>query len=130
MRPAVLLLLAAVAGWAQRWPPQRQVPPGPADALYYNGKIVTMWPERPVVESMTVAAGRVLDVGTTQVLGRRAGPRTRQVNLEGRTVVPGLIDSHVHPATCIQSTRHWPNRTEKSRSCEASPTCDCTCSVQ
>ena len=97
MRPAVLLLLAAVAGWAQRWPPQRQVPPGPADALYYNGKIVTMWPERPVVESMTVAAGRVLDVGTTQVLGRRAGPRTRQVNLEGRTVVPGLIDSHVHP---------------------------------
>ena len=56
-----------------------------------------MWPERPVVESMTVAGGRVLDVGTTQIVGRKTGPRTRQVNLEGRTVVPGLIDSHVHP---------------------------------
>ncbi len=99
MRSAVLLLLASGAGWAQQWPPQREVPPGPADALYYNGKIVTMWPERPVVESMTVAAGRVLDLGTTQVVGRKTGPRTRQVNLEGRTVVPGLIDSHVHPIT-------------------------------
>ena len=99
MRSAVPLLLAASALWAQQWPPERELPPGPADTLYYNGKIVTMWPERPVVESMTVAAGRVLDVGTTQVVGRKAGPRTRQVNLDGKTVVPGLIDSHVHPIT-------------------------------
>ena len=81
----------------QGWPPSAEVPAGPADTLYYNGKIITMWPERPVVESMTVASGRVLDVGTTQVVGRKTGPRTRQVNLGGRTVVPGLIDSHVHP---------------------------------
>ena len=97
MRSAIPLLLAASALWAQQWPPQRELPPGPADTLYYNGKIVTMWPERPVVESMTVAAGRVLDLGTTQVVGRKAGPSTRQINLDGRTVVPGLIDSHVHP---------------------------------
>ena len=97
MRYAVLVLLAAVAGWGQQWPPRREVPAGPADTLYYNGKIITMWPERPVVESMTVAAGRILDVGTTQVVGRRTGPRTRQVNLHAKTVVPGLIDSHVHP---------------------------------
>lgn len=97
MRSAVPLLLATATLWAEQWPPQRQVPSGPADALYYNGKIVTMWPDRPVVESMTVAGGRVLDVGTTQVVGRNTGPRTRQVNLRGRMVVPGLIDSHVHP---------------------------------
>ena len=73
------------------------MPDGPADTLYYNGKIITMWAERPVVESMTIASGRVLDLGTAQVVGRKTGPRTRQVNLAGRTVVPGLIDSHVHP---------------------------------
>lgn len=93
----ILCLVLAATALAQEWPPQRAVPAGPADALYYNGKIITMWPERPVVESMTVASGRILDVGTTQVVGRKTGPRTVQVNLRGRTVVPGLIDSHVHP---------------------------------
>lgn len=97
MRVVLLLLAAAVTAWPQEWPPKRNVPEGPADTIYYNGKIVTMWPERPVVECMTVADGRVLDVGTTQMVGRKTGPRTKQVNLGGRTVVPGLIDSHVHP---------------------------------
>ena len=97
MRPIIYSLLVAASLCAQQWPPQRSIPEGPADTLYYNGKIVTMWPERPVVECMTVASGRVLDVGTTQVVGRKTGPRTKQINLQGRTVVPGLIDSHVHP---------------------------------
>ena len=96
-RLAALLLLLCAAAMPQQWPPEREVPAGPADTLYYNGKIITMWDERPVVESMTVASGRVLDVGTTQIVGRKTGPRTRQVNLQGRTVLPGLIDSHVHP---------------------------------
>ena len=97
VRLSLLLLWAAAIAWPQPWPPRREVPAGPADTLYYNGKIVTMWPERPVVESMTVASGRILDVGITQVVGRKTGPRTRQINLRGATVVPGLIDSHVHP---------------------------------
>lgn len=97
------LLLVAAAASAQNWPPRREVPPAPAETLYYNGKIITMWPERPVVESMTVSDRRVLDVGTTQIVGRKTGPRTRQVNLEGRTVVPGLIDSHVHPIAAALS---------------------------
>ena len=110
MRYALALLLAAVTAWSQPWPPQREIPDGPADALYYNGKIVTLWPDRPVVESMTIASGRVLDVGITQMVGRKIGPRTRQINLEGRTVVPGLIDSHVHPisAALAESERKIP----------------------
>ena len=96
-RLSALLLLLGTMALPQQWPPKRDIPAGPADTLYYNGKIVTMWDERPVVESMTVASGRVLDVGTTQIVGRKTGPRTRQVNLQGKTVLPGLIDSHVHP---------------------------------
>ena len=95
---ALALALAAVpAASDQGWPPKRRVPRGPAETLYYNGKIITMWSDRPVVESMTVADGRILNVGTTQLVGRNAGPRTHQVNLNGQTVIPGLIDSHVHP---------------------------------
>ena len=91
------LLIASITLQAQHTPPQRQVPSGPADVLYYNGKIITMDPAHPVVESMTVAGGRILEVGDTQVTGRKTGPRTRQVDLQGKTVLPGLIDSHVHP---------------------------------
>ena len=97
MRLVTLLLLLGAAAMPQQWPPKRELPAGPADTLYYNGTIITMWDEQPVVESMTVSSGRVLDVGTTQIVGRKTGPRTRQVNLQGRTVLPGLIDSHVHP---------------------------------
>ncbi len=67
-----------------------------------------MWPDRPVAESMTVADGRVLAVGTTQQVGRTTGPRTRQVNLRGQTVVPGLIDSHVHPISAALTEAEAP----------------------
>ena len=77
-------------------PRQRRVPSGPADTMYYNGKIITMWDENPVVEAVTIANGRFLAVGTTQQVGRTTGPRTKQIDLEGKTVVPGLIDAHVH----------------------------------
>lgn len=97
LRLLTLLLLVSSVASPQQWPPKREIPDGPADTLYYNGTIITMWAERPVVESMTVSSGRVLDVGTTQLVGRKTGPRTRQVNLHGKTVIPGLIDSHVHP---------------------------------
>ncbi len=97
MRLQIVLLVATGAAWCQEWPPHREVPDAPAESLYYNGRIVTLWPDRPVVECMAVANGRILNVGTTQEVGRQAGPRTVQIDLEGRTVVPGLIDSHVHP---------------------------------
>ncbi len=114
MRPLALLLAVFATAQAQDWPPQRAVPDGPADTLYYNGKIVTMWSERPVVESMTVASGRVLEVGTTQVVGRKTGPRTRQINLHGRTVVPGLMDSHVHPINAALAESDGPIPTLRS----------------
>ncbi len=94
---AAALLLSTGLGTAQHAPPRREIPAGPADAIYYNGKIVTMQPDRPFVESMTIAGGLILDIGTTQITGRKTGPRTRQIDLQGKTVIPGLIDSHVHP---------------------------------
>ena len=72
MRCIPLLLLVAATAWPQAWPPLREIPTSPADVLYYNGKIITMWPERPVVESMTIAAGRVLDT-TDQPPGPNGG---------------------------------------------------------
>ena len=90
------LLVGIVVAAAPRAPRRRSIPEGPAEVMYYNGKIITMSAQAPVVEALTIAGGRFLAVGTTQQVGRTAGPRTQQINLHGKTVVPGLIDAHVH----------------------------------
>ena len=95
-RIVAFLLLGIVVAAAPPTPRKRSVPAGPAEVMYYNGKIITMSAQAPVVEALTIAGGRFLAVGTTQQVGRTAGPRTQQINLHGKTVVPGLIDAHVH----------------------------------
>ena len=66
------------------------------DLLAFNGKIVTMDPELSVVEAIAISGGRVAALGSASDLKPAAGPRTRVVDLEGRTVLPGLIDAHHH----------------------------------
>ena len=66
---------------------------GAQTTLFTNGRIYTMdkpWP----VEAMAVGNGRVIATGTSRELSGAAGART--VNLGGRAVIPGLIDSHIH----------------------------------
>src|SRR5262245_57378245 len=67
-----------------------------ADLVLVNGKILTVDPNDTVAEAIAVTAGRIVAVGSTLQIQSRVGDRTRVVNLEGRTVTPGLIDSHVH----------------------------------
>ncbi len=70
---------------------------GPAPShVFHNGKIVTVNPQFQIVEAMAIRDGRVVAVGTNADIVRLAGSATERVDLGGRTVVPGLIDSHVH----------------------------------
>lgn len=64
-----------------------------AELRFVNGKIHTMDDANSVVESVVIKDGRFVSVGN----GAPArGPGTRLINLQGRTVVPGLIESHTH----------------------------------
>ncbi len=67
------------------------------DAIYYNGKIVTVDDDFRIAEAIAVRGDRIAAVGSTQDVLKLAGSQTRRIDLEGRTVLPGLIDSHVHP---------------------------------
>ncbi|MFN8515071.1 MAG: amidohydrolase [Chloroflexia bacterium] len=67
-----------------------------ADAVYTNGKILTVDAGFSVVEALAVREGRVLATGSSGEVAGLAGAGTRRVDLEGRTVVPGLIDAHCH----------------------------------
>src|SRR5690242_19920299 len=68
----------------------------PADTVLVNGKVVTVDSQSSIREAVAVRDGRIAAVGSTADIRKLAGPRTRVIDLEGRTVIPGLIDSHMH----------------------------------
>ena len=82
-----------------------QTPPEPADTIYYNGKIVTMWEALPLAEAVAIRGNRFLAAGSNAEVMNSAGSRTKKIDLRGRTVLPGLIDSHTHPISAALSER-------------------------
>ena len=68
-----------------------------ADTIYYNGKIVTLSERQPVVQAVAIRAGRFLAIGSSAEILKTAGPATTKVDLRGKCVLPGIIESHVHP---------------------------------
>ena len=68
----------------------------PAELIVTNARIYTVDENRPIVQAMAVRGGRVLFVGPTAGALSLRGPSTRVVDLDGRTVIPGMTDAHVH----------------------------------
>ena len=66
-----------------------------ADTVLTNGKIVTL-EAAGIVEALAVTDGKIVATGKSDEIMRLAGPATRRIDLGGRTVIPGLIDSHMH----------------------------------
>jgi predicted amidohydrolase YtcJ len=95
-----VMLLAGLA--LLRCPPVRAdkpaaaSPPVAAELLLTNGKIWTVNKAQPEAEALAIWHGRVLAVGKSTELQPLVGPRTRVIDLNGRRVVPGFYDSHVH----------------------------------
>ncbi len=67
-----------------------------ADQVFFNGKILTVDPDFSVVEAVAVKDGRISAVGSVAELHSQVGPDTKRIDLKGRTVIPGLIDNHLH----------------------------------
>jgi len=91
-------VVAAVAGYAlfSRGQEQAPLPEGYADMMLMNGKILTVDPKDSVVGAVAVKDGKILATGSYASLKQLAGPSTKQVDLKGKTVTPGLVDSHLH----------------------------------
>ena len=66
------------------------------DTILINGKIVTLDSRSTVAMGLAVTDGRITATGSTDDVRKLAGPSTRVIDLRGRTVIPGLIDSHLH----------------------------------
>ncbi|MBW2368643.1 MAG: amidohydrolase family protein, partial [Deltaproteobacteria bacterium] len=68
-----------------------------ADKILTNGKIITVDAQDSIVEAVAIKNGRFLATGTTDEIKDLASSKTDVLNLEGKTVTPGIIDSHTHP---------------------------------
>ncbi len=68
----------------------------PPELILHGGKIVTVDPAFRIAEAVAVRGERLIAVGRNDDVLKLAGPATRRIDLAGKTVLPGLIDSHVH----------------------------------
>jgi predicted amidohydrolase YtcJ len=68
----------------------------PADLVLRGGKIITVDRHFSIHQALAISDGRFLAVGYDRDMRPLIGPRTQVVELAGRTVIPGLIDSHIH----------------------------------
>ena len=66
------------------------------DAVYYNGKIATVNAKFEMVQAVAVSGGRIVALGSNEDMQALASEDTRLVNLQGKTVLPGFYDNHVH----------------------------------
>ena len=67
-----------------------------ADTILVNGKILTVDPRFSTREGLAIRDGRITEAGSNTEIRKQAGPQTRVIDLQGRTVIPGFIDSHIH----------------------------------
>jgi len=69
-----------------------------ADLILHNGKIVTVDRNFSIRQAVAIKDGKIAAAGTSEaILKAERGTQTRVIDLKGRTVLPGLIDAHVHP---------------------------------
>src|SRR6476661_8986613 len=69
-----------------------------ADLVLYNGKIVTVDATFSIAQAVAIRGERFIAVGANDAVRATGGPNTKQIDLKGRTVIPGLIDGHLHNA--------------------------------
>jgi predicted amidohydrolase YtcJ len=68
-----------------------------ADTILFNGKIVTVDEQFSIAQALAIRDGRVLQVGSDADLLKLKSDATRLIDLKGKMVLPGLMDSHTHP---------------------------------
>ena len=81
--------------------------PDPADLIVVNTNVITVDAKHPAAEAFAVRAGRFVEVGSNDAIKRLAGPRTRVLDLAGKTIVPGFIDAHAHPRPLFEEDSPW-----------------------
>ncbi|MGB7859554.1 MAG: amidohydrolase family protein [Acidimicrobiia bacterium] len=81
---------------APETPEAPSLEPSPATVVFVGGTVITMDPDEPGAEAVAIDGNRIVAVGGRALVDRYVGPRTQVIDLEGRTLMPGLVDAHSH----------------------------------
>ena len=92
MRQLALITAAILAGCAKSGDPTPA-----ADHIFTGGRIYTANADREIAEAMAIRGNDIVAVGTTEAIEALAGADTVRHDLDGRLVLPGLHDAHLHP---------------------------------
>lgn len=68
-----------------------------ATTIFRNGTILTVDPQNRVVEAIAIKGGVIVAVGSQDEVSAAAGADAAVIDLQGKTLMPGLIDAHMHP---------------------------------
>jgi predicted amidohydrolase YtcJ len=77
-----------------------------ADLILHHGKFVTVDRKFSIAEAIAIQGERIVQVGRNEDVLKTKGVTTQVVDLGGRTILPGLIDSHVHPGAAMTEFEH------------------------
>jgi predicted amidohydrolase YtcJ len=78
------------------WPATALAQQPRADLILTNGRVLTVDAGDRVAQAVAIAGNRIIAVGTNAEVARVAAPNARRIDLQGRTVTPGLLDAHAH----------------------------------
>jgi predicted amidohydrolase YtcJ len=96
IKVAVLVVVGltgvAPAAWSQS-----------ADTILVNGKILTLDNQFSAREALAIREGKIMATGSSAEVKKLAGPGTRVIDLQGRTVIPGMIDNHMHATRAAET---------------------------
>ena len=67
-----------------------------ADIVIENARVLTMDPDRPTAEAVAIAGPHILAVGSREAVSMLARPDTRRIDAGGATVMPGMVEAHLH----------------------------------
>jgi len=99
MRPLAIAQMCVVATVFAAAPAAAQAP----DTILVNGKILTVDQQFSTREALAIRDGRIIALDTSANIRKLAGRQTRVIDVQGRTVIPGLIDSHLHAIRAAQT---------------------------
>lgn len=106
-RTALLFLLTATGAATAARPA--------ADIILHNGNIITLNDAQPQASALAISGSRIVAIGDDTATDEWRGDHTRTIDLQGKTVIPGLTDTHIHAIRGGQTGHSKPTGTTALR---------------
>ncbi|WNO07787.1 amidohydrolase [Teredinibacter sp. KSP-S5-2] len=97
--PFILIIISTFIASCSNKEPNNKATTKPAvsaDTIYQGGDIITINDAQPAAEAIAVKDGKIIAVGSHADINSFNGPETKTVDLQGKTLIPGFVDSHGH----------------------------------